>query len=130
MYGEDLDWAKRIKDAGWEVWYNGQVEITHVKEAASRQSSKSRIDFYEAMWIFYDKHYRQETNGWLDKMIVLGIVMKGGADVARHLWEFTRHGPGSSASGHPARKQATAAFIAAPAAPTASDPTIAVGADQ
>jgi GT2 family glycosyltransferase len=30
MYGEDLDWAKRIKDAGWEVWYNGRVEITHV----------------------------------------------------------------------------------------------------
>ena len=25
MYGEDLDWAKRIKDAGWEVWYNGDV---------------------------------------------------------------------------------------------------------
>ena len=20
MYGEDLDWAKRIKDAGWQVW--------------------------------------------------------------------------------------------------------------
>ncbi|MBK8045822.1 MAG: glycosyltransferase family 2 protein [Anaerolineales bacterium] len=41
MYGEDLDWAKRIKDAGWEVWYNGQTEITHVKEAASRQSAKA-----------------------------------------------------------------------------------------
>ena len=90
MYGEDLDWAKRIKDAGWEVWYNGQVEITHVKEAASRQSSKARIDFYEAMWIFYDKHYRAETNWLLDKVILLGIVVKGGVDVARHLWEFTR----------------------------------------
>lgn len=96
MYGEDLDWAKRIKDAGWEVWYNGQVEITHVKEAASRQSPKSRIDFYEAMWIFYEKHYRHETNWWLDKAIKLGIVVKAGADVARHLWGFMQrpgHGP-------------------------------------
>ena len=58
MYGEDLDWAKRIKDAGWEVWYNGAVAITHVKEAASQAKSKSRIDFYEAMWIFYRKHYQ------------------------------------------------------------------------
>ena len=99
MYGEDLDWAKRIKDSGWEVWYNGQVEITHVKEAASRQSSKSRIDFYEAMWIFYDKHYRHETNWWLDKVIVVGIVVKGGLDVARHLWEFTRQGSSRGASG-------------------------------
>ena len=88
MYGEDLDWAKRIKDAGWEVWYNGAVEITHVKEAASSQSSKSRIDFYEAMWLFYQKHYRSETSWVLDKLIVFGIVGKGGLDVAKHLWRY------------------------------------------
>lgn len=88
MYGEDLDWAKRIKDAGWEVWYNGTMEITHVKEAASSQSSKSRIDFYEAMWLFYQKHYQSRTNWALDKVIVLGIVGKGGLDVAKHLWRF------------------------------------------
>ncbi len=92
MYGEDLDWAKRIKDAGWEVWYNGQVEITHVKAAASSRSAKSRIDFYEAMWLFYAKHYRQETNWFLDKVIRLGIVAKGGADVSRHLWRYCRPG--------------------------------------
>jgi N-acetylglucosaminyl-diphospho-decaprenol L-rhamnosyltransferase len=91
MYGEDLDWAKRIKDAGWEIWYNGQVEITHVKEAASSQSSKSRIDFYEAMWIFYRKHYQQQTPWLLDKLIMLGIMIKGGLDVARHLWHFCRN---------------------------------------
>ena len=88
MYGEDLDWAKRIKDAGWQVWYNGQVEITHVKAAASSQSSKARIDFYEAMWIFYRKHYRQQTPWLLDKLIMLGVVVKGGLDMARHLWRF------------------------------------------
>lgn len=90
MYGEDLDWAKRIKDAGWEVWYNGRVEITHVKEAASSQNSKARIDFYEAMWIFYRKHYREETNWFMDKLILLGIVGKGSADVAKNLWRFCR----------------------------------------
>ena len=60
MYGEDLDWAKRIKTAGWEVWYNGEVEVTHVKEASSRKSRKARLAFYEAMWIFYRKHYRDQ----------------------------------------------------------------------
>ena len=92
MYGEDLDRAKRIKDAGWEVWYNGPVEILHVKEAASSQSAKSRIDFYEAMWLFYRKHYRDETNWLLDKTIMLGIVGKGGLDVSRHLWRYCRSG--------------------------------------
>jgi N-acetylglucosaminyl-diphospho-decaprenol L-rhamnosyltransferase len=88
MYGEDLDWAKRIKDAGWENWYNGSVEITHVKEASSRQSIKSRIDFYEAMWIFYRKHYQRDS-GWLtDKLIRIGVVGKGSLDVGRHFWRF------------------------------------------
>ena len=95
MYGEDLDWAKRIKDAGWEVWYNGQVAILHVKEAASSQSAKSRVDFYEAMWLFYRKHYRGETNWLLDKAILLGIVGKGGLDVSRHLWRYCRGKPPS-----------------------------------
>jgi GT2 family glycosyltransferase len=88
MYGEDLDWAKRIKDAGWQVWYNGRVEITHVKEAASSQSARARIDFYEAMWLFYVKHYRSTTNVLLDWMILLGIVGKGSLDVGRHLWRY------------------------------------------
>jgi GT2 family glycosyltransferase len=90
MYGEDLDWAKRIKDVGWEIWYNGAVEITHVKEAASSRSSKSRIDFYEAMWLFYAKHYRSKTPWLLDWVILLGIVVKGGLDVAGHLWRYGR----------------------------------------
>ncbi|MBW7882428.1 MAG: glycosyltransferase family 2 protein [Caldilineaceae bacterium] len=99
MYGEDLDWAKRIKDAGWEIWYNGAVEITHVKEAASRQSARARIDFYEAMWLFYLKHYRQRTNWLLDKFIMLGIVGKGGLDVSRHLWHYCS---GKATTGRPA----------------------------
>lgn len=100
MYGEDLDWARRIKDKGWEVWYNGRVEILHVKEAASSQSAKSRIDFYEAMWLFYRKHYQGSTNWLLDKLILLGIVGKGGLDVSRHLWRYCRTGgPGERSAG-------------------------------
>ncbi|MCB0047568.1 MAG: glycosyltransferase family 2 protein [Caldilineaceae bacterium] len=99
MYGEDLDWAKRIKDAGWEVWYNGQVEMTHVKEAASSQSAKSRIDFYEAMWIFYCKHYQADTPWLMDKLILSGIAAKGGLDVSRHLWRFSHRREAAPAAG-------------------------------
>ena len=87
MYGEDLDWAKRAKDGGWEVWYNGQVEITHVKEAASRRSRKARVAFYEAMWIFYRKHYRAGTPWLLDKAVLAGIALCGGVGVAGRIWQ-------------------------------------------
>lgn len=111
MYGEDLDWAKRCKDAGWEVWYNGACEITHVKEAASSRSAKSRIDFYEAMWLFYAKHYRASTGPLLDKLILAGIVGKGGLDTARHLLRTILRPPAATAR--------TAAH--APPAPPAPD---------
>ena len=47
MYGEDLDWAKRIKDRGWKVVYYPEVTVLHVKRASSRQSlgrSDRRLD--------------------------------------------------------------------------------------
>ncbi len=116
MYGEDLDWAKRIKDAGWEIWYNGRSAITHVKEAASRQSAKSRIDFYEAMWLFYAKHYRATTSRWLEPLIALGVAGRGGLDVARHLWRYCRQGRSDAALAVPS------AAVAPAAAPPAQEP--------
>ena len=87
MYGEDLDWAKRVKDRGWEVWYNGQVLVIHVKEAASKRSRKARLAFYEAMWIFYRKHYRATTPWLLDKVVLAGIALFGGVDMAGRIWQ-------------------------------------------
>jgi len=81
MYGEDLDWAKRITDAGWEVWYYPKVTVLHIKEAASRSSYKARVEFYRAMNIFYDKHYKAETPFWLDWLIRGGVAIFGWADL-------------------------------------------------
>jgi hypothetical protein len=81
MYGEDLDWAKRITDAGWEVWYNPQVTVLHIKEAASRYSYRARAEFYRAMTIFYEKHYKATTPFYLDWLIRGGVWLFGGLDL-------------------------------------------------
>ena len=86
MYGEDLDWAFRIKEQGWQVWYNPDVTVLHVKEAASKTSSKARFEFYRAMTIFYRKHYEAETPRWLHWLIVSGIGLIGGISMIRHRW--------------------------------------------
>ncbi|MBI5958033.1 MAG: glycosyltransferase family 2 protein [Chloroflexi bacterium] len=87
MYGEDLDWAFRIKQAGWKVMYNPRVSVTHVKRAASRQSSRAQREFYRAMLIFYRKHYRATTPWWLHSLILVGLALKGG----RSLWHDLRN---------------------------------------
>jgi GT2 family glycosyltransferase len=89
MYGEDLDWAFRIKQAGWNVMYHPQVTVTHVKRAASRQSKRAQREFYRAMLIFYRKHYRATTPWWLHSLILTGLAVKGGRSLWRDLWHPT-----------------------------------------
>ncbi len=76
MYGEDLDWAYRIKAAGWKVYYNPAVTVLHVKRAASRHSSKAQVEFYRAMDIFYRKYYAAQTPRWLHTLIVGSITLR------------------------------------------------------
>jgi GT2 family glycosyltransferase len=85
MYGEDLDWAYRIKQAGWRVMYNPRVTVTHVKRAASRQSSRAQREFYRAMLIFYRKHYQATTAWWLGSLILLGLALRGGPRLWRDI---------------------------------------------
>jgi len=87
MYGEDLDWAYRIKNAGWTVLYHPQVVVRHVKKAASRKSERAQYEFWRAMLIFYRKHYRQTTPLWLHGLVLLGLLLKAG----RSLWPEIRH---------------------------------------
>jgi GT2 family glycosyltransferase len=78
MYGEDLDWARRLKSGGWKVYYYPAVEVLHVKRAASRQSKRAQVEFYRAMLIFYDKHDRASTSWIVHMAIVLGLVVRSG----------------------------------------------------
>lgn len=57
MYGEDIDLSCRIADAGYENWYI-PAHILHYKGESSHQSSFRYVHvFYNAMLIFFRKHY-------------------------------------------------------------------------
>jgi GT2 family glycosyltransferase len=87
MYGEDLDWAKRLRDAGWRIIYNPGILVLHVKRASSRQNRRTHAEFYRAMLIFYAKHYRATTPLWLHLFILSGIALRGGPAI----WQEVRH---------------------------------------
>ncbi len=70
MYGEDLDWAYRMKAAGWKIYYNPTVTVLHVKKASTRQNPRAQVAFYHAMDIFYKKHFAAQTPWWLHSLIV------------------------------------------------------------
>jgi N-acetylglucosaminyl-diphospho-decaprenol L-rhamnosyltransferase len=58
MYGEDLDWCLRSRQAGWTVRYEPSIVVQHQHGAASRQRAlRTTIYFFRAMDLFYRKHY-------------------------------------------------------------------------
>ena len=83
--GEDLDWAFRIKAAGWKVYYNPAVVVRHVKRASYRHNPQARYEFERAMWLFYRKHYRATTPRWLDALICIAMAVRGGLPLVREM---------------------------------------------
>ena len=62
MYGEDLDWCYRIRQAGWQVYYVHSTQIIHYKGESTKRSSLDEINtFYEAMHLFVEKHFHSST---------------------------------------------------------------------
>lgn len=78
MYGEDLDWAYRIKQKGWKVLYNGKVEVIHYKgESSKQQSVRPIFEFYRAMLVFYRKHYYRSTAAPINLLVISAIFFRG-----------------------------------------------------
>ncbi len=57
MYGEDIDLSYRLLKGGWENWYL-PLDIIHYKGESTQKSSYRYVHtFYQAMLIFFQKHY-------------------------------------------------------------------------
>lgn len=77
MYGEDIDWCYRIKQAGWEIYYYPKTSIIHYKGASSRRKPfKIVYEFHRAMWLFHRKHYQKKYLPLVNGLVYLGIGIK------------------------------------------------------
>ena len=57
MYGEDIDLSYRLLKGGWQNWYL-PFDIIHYKGESTQKSSFRYVHtFYQAMLIFFRKHY-------------------------------------------------------------------------
>jgi GT2 family glycosyltransferase len=74
MYGEDTDWAYRIKQAGWRIMYVPRTKVRHLKRASSRMYRSRTIRyFYDAMRIFYRTHYASIYPRWMTAAVLSAI---------------------------------------------------------
>lgn len=77
MYGEDIDWCFRIKEAGYKILYYPVEEIIHFKGSSSKKKrAMTTYEFHRAMIIFYNKHYRKKYNFIVTLIVYLGVVLR------------------------------------------------------
>jgi GT2 family glycosyltransferase len=58
MYAEEVDWAMRMRAAGWEAWCVPQAVVTHYGGASSAQASeRAECLKWASRQRYYQKHY-------------------------------------------------------------------------
>jgi len=75
MYGEDIDWSYRIAHSGYKNFYFPEP-IIHYKGESTKKDFKYVKHFYEAMLIFFNKHYPR-SNRLFKLLIRLAIILCG-----------------------------------------------------
>lgn len=90
-YGEDLDFCYRLRQNGWHIFYVPEFSILHYK-GASGGIKKSTQDItkadkktkllamnarFDAMRIFYYKHYKHKYPSFVNFLVLYGIGLKG-----------------------------------------------------
>ena len=67
MYAEDIDLALRVHKKGYRNWFCPRHSIVHLKGQSGMQNAQDQqkkqqtnVQFYQAMLLFYDKHYEDE----------------------------------------------------------------------
>lgn len=82
MYGEDLDLSYRIKKLGYSAMYYPLFTVVHLKYQSGLKTKKKKTQsttifhFYNAMKIFYDKHYAPSHPAVLNALVHRAIDFK------------------------------------------------------
>ena len=86
MYGEDIDLSYRIVKAGYKNWFLPTPMIHYKGESTHKDSMRYVRIFYDAMLIFYRKHFPR-FNIIFYPIVKLGVMLRAGMAMARRLFK-------------------------------------------
>jgi len=59
MFFNDVDLCRRLRDAGWQVWFVPEAKMTHHHGAGTRQVRRAMVAAsHDSFLRYYEKHYR------------------------------------------------------------------------
>jgi len=79
IYCEEVDWAMRIKRAGWQIWCVPQAEIIHHEAQSTRQFRDAMfVELWQARKRLFEKQYSRAF-----RLVAWRIVRAGLANEAK-----------------------------------------------
>lgn len=58
MYSEEVDWCRRIRQAGWQIYWVPQSQVVHFGGQSTRQAAEAMfLQLYRAKLQYFRKHY-------------------------------------------------------------------------
>lgn len=82
MYSEELDWCRRIKDAGWEVVYLPTATVIHHEGKSSEQVVPARHIYFQSSKVRYFRKHHGALQAELLRWFLLGT----------YVFQFVREG--------------------------------------
>ncbi len=76
MFNEDVDFCRRVHDAGLRVVYNPGVAVYHRIGVSKRAPASIVVERHKSMWRYYRKHMR--SNALVDAATAVGIAGRCG----------------------------------------------------
>lgn len=90
FYGDDLDFCYKLKEKGWKIYFVPQVSILHYKGMSSgikkhsEEKSKATSETkkwvtnhrFDAMRVFYNKHYKKQYPALLRFLVLQAVELK------------------------------------------------------
>jgi GT2 family glycosyltransferase len=83
MYAEEMDWQKRIQQAGWPIYCAPTARITHYEGQSARQFRRAMtVALWRSRLRYYDKHHPAWKRRLERKMIVRAMRQRIQQDLA------------------------------------------------
>lgn len=79
MYSEEIDWCYRIKQHGWRILYNPDVQAVHLWGGSSQNLREATLlRLYRSKVMYFRKHYGQLSARVLKLIIGFGCLLRIG----------------------------------------------------
>ena len=89
MYGEDIDWSRRILEGGFHIHYLSDTAIIHYKGESTKKASLSYVKtFYSAMSLYVEKHYTGKKGKWFAQLLKMAISIRAFISGAKRVMSF------------------------------------------